>query len=300
MIGPMSRLAQGIRLGMMALAFGVSLAFGAHAASVLMPEEFVISHRGAFTPGGLVVLQLQADTQVWLNDARVEQLDGQAMIGFGRDAELTQALRFERALSWPRKSRQQSLAISLTPRAYPVQRIEGLPQKMVTPPPEDLAKIRQQSILKKAARQSSVQENWFSETFQWPLQGRISGVYGSQRFYNGKPSRPHFGVDIAAPRTTPVYAPASGRVTLAQPDMYFEGGLIFLDHGLSLTSVFMHLDSLDVQLGDVVAQGDLIARVGSTGRSTGPHLDWRMYWGSQRVDPALLVPPMTPSGKTSP
>ena len=288
-----------LRLGVMFVGLFVGSPLSAQAASISLPEAFVVSHRGSFTPGGLVVLQLQADTQVWLNDAPVDQLDGQAMIGFGRDADLTQDLRFERDLPWPRKSQQQTLAISLTPRVYPVQRIEGLPQKMVTPPPEALAKIRQQSALKKAARQNSIRENGFSETFQWPLQGRISGVYGSQRFYNGKPSRPHFGVDIAAPRTTPVYAPASGRVSLAEPDMYFEGGLIFIDHGLSLTSVFMHLDGLDVQLGDVVRQGDLIARVGSTGRSTGPHLDWRMYWGPQRIDPALLVPPMTTSQKSS-
>jgi murein DD-endopeptidase MepM/ murein hydrolase activator NlpD len=144
-----------------------------------------------------------------------------------------------------------------------------------------------------------VRQTWFAEPFVWPVEGRISGVYGSQRFYNGEPRRPHFGIDIAAPRKTPVRAPASGRVSLAETDMYFEGGLIFIDHGLSVTSVFMHLDSVHVAVGDIVQQGDVIGRVGSTGRSTGPHLDWRMYWQQQRVDPALLVPPMTAKASTA-
>jgi murein DD-endopeptidase MepM/ murein hydrolase activator NlpD len=185
------------------------------------------------------------------------------------------------------------LELTLRPRDYQIQRIEGLPQKMVTPPAEALKKIRRQGKIKRAARAQSVRQTWFAEPFVWPVEGRISGVYGSQRFYNGEPRRPHFGVDIAAPRKTPVRAPASGRVSLAETDMYFEGGLIFIDHGLSVTSVFMHLDSVNVAVGDIVQQGDVIGRVGSTGRSTGPHLDWRMYWQQQRIDPALLVPPMT-------
>ena len=105
------------------------------------------------------------------------------------------------------------------------------------------------------------------------------------------PRRPHYGIDIAAPAGTPVKAPAAGRVSLASPDMYFEGGLIFVDHGLGVTSVFMHLETLAVMVGDKVSQGDIIGTVGSTGRSTGPHLDWRMYWTDRRIDPALLAPP---------
>lgn len=193
-------------------------------------------------------------------------------------------------------AQDQTFFVNLKKRDYKIQRIEGLPKKMVTPPPEALALIRQQGAMKRAARATSSRETWFTSAFSWPAQGRISGVYGSQRVYNGQPGRPHFGIDIAAPRTTPVYAPAPGRVTLAKTDMYFEGGLIFLDHGLSLTSVFMHLDSLNVAHGDIVQQGDLIGRIGSTGRSTGPHLDWRIYWHNQRIDPALLVPPLPNKG----
>ena len=255
-------------------------------------QVFVQGHRGVLTQGGLIVLRLQPETHVWLNGEAVDQLDNQALIGFGRDAELTQQLRFARMVDG--RSQDETHTLMLKKRDYNIQRIEGLPRKMVTPPPEALALIRKQGAMKRAARATTSRETWFATAFTWPAKGRISGVYGSQRVYNGQPGRPHFGIDIAAPRTTPVYAPAPGRVTLAETDMYFEGGLIFLDHGLSLTSVFMHLDSLDVAPGDIVQQGDLIGRIGSTGRSTGPHLDWRMYWQNQRVDPALLVPPMPP------
>ena len=262
----------------------------AMAASVDLPKPFVAQHRGKFTQGGLIVMQLQPHTQVFLNDAPIDVLDNQAVIGFGRDAPLQQKLKF---VDMAAKTQTAVLELTLRPRDYQIQRIEGLPQKMVTPPAEALEKIRRQGKIKRAARAQSVRQTWFAEPFVWPVEGPISGVYGSQRFYNGEPRRPHFGVDIAAPRKTPVRAPASGRVSLAETDMYFEGGLIFIDHGLSVTSVFMHLDSVNVAVGDIVQQGDVIGRVGSTGRSTGPHLDWRMYWQQQRIDPALLVPPMT-------
>jgi murein DD-endopeptidase MepM/ murein hydrolase activator NlpD len=128
--------------------------------------------------------------------------------------------------------------------------------------------------------------------FVWPAQGPISGVYGSQRFYNGEPRNPHYGVDVAVPKGTPVHAPAAGVVTLAEPDLYFSGGTVILDHGYRLSSTFLHMSEVSVQVGDELQAGDLIGAVGSTGRATGPHLDWRMNWRQQRIDPQLLAPPM--------
>ena len=119
--------------------------------------------------------------------------------------------------------------------------------------------------------------------------GRISGVYGSQRVLNGNPGRPHYGLDIAAPTGSPVYAPASGIVTLAHNDMYFSGGTLILDHGHGLSSSFLHLSEILVEAGTRVKKGDLIARIGATGRASGPHLDWRMNWLDRRVDPRPLV-----------
>ena len=126
----------------------------------------------------------------------------------------------------------------------------------------------------------------------WPVEGPISGVYGSQRFYNGEPRRPHFGVDVAVPTGTIVRAPAAGRVTLAEPDLYFSGGTVILDHGYRLSSSFLHMSEVSVQVGDELQAGDIIGAVGATGRATGPHLDWRMNWREERIDPQLLAPPM--------
>lgn len=178
-------------------------------------------------------------------------------------------------------------------REYQIQRIDGLPDKMVTPrSDEDIARIKRDLKIKAAARPVDTPATWFTEDFAWPATGPISGVYGSQRILNGEPRRPHFGVDVAGPTGTPVTAPAGGVITLAEPDMYFEGGLIFLDHGHGLISVLMHLDSVDVKAGQKVTKGEQIGTIGSTGRSTGPHLDWRMYWREARVDPTGLVGPM--------
>jgi len=255
----------------------------AHAAP--FPETYVRAHQGQLTQGGLVVLQLTPGTTASLNGRPVSQINGLALIGFGRDAPLSQKLTLQR------DGAQQTLTLTLQKRAYNIQRIDGLPPAMVTPPADKLPLIKKQGVAKRAARSTDTAADWFARGFRWPTSGRISGVYGSQRFYNGQPRRPHFGIDIAAPTGTPVYAPAPGVVTLAAPDMYFEGGLVFIDHGLRLTSVLMHLHRLDVEVGTFVEAGQQIGTVGATGRATGPHLDWRMYWADQRVDPSLLVPP---------
>ena len=248
-----------------------------------LPEDFVYGATGQFTQGGLVVLALTGDTQVALNGEALPVVNKHTLIGFGRDAKLAHELRFTR------KGKSETVPVTLKKRAYNIQRIDGLPPAMVNPPEEALPRIIRGGKLKRAARAIDSRRADFTEDFIWPVKGRMTGVYGSQRFYNGEARRPHFGIDIAAPRGTKVIAPAPGKVTLAEPDMYFEGGLIFIDHGLKLTSAYMHLDTLRVKPGDEVKTGDVIATVGSTGRSTGPHLDWRMFWRGQRIDPALVV-----------
>ena len=248
-----------------------------------LPRDYVRGTTGQFTQGGLVVLALTKGTKATLNGEALEVVNNHTLIGFGRDAKLSQSLHFER------QGKSVTVPIRLKKRAYNIQRIDGLPPAMVNPPEEALPRIIRGGKLKRAARAIDSRRSDFTEDFIWPVKGRISGVYGSQRFYNGEPRRPHFGIDIAAPRGTEVVAPAPGKVTLAEPDMYFEGGLIFIDHGLRLTSAYMHLDTLKVKLGDEVKTGDVIATVGSTGRSTGPHLDWRMFWRGQRIDPALVA-----------
>ena len=251
----------------------------------VFPEKFVKSMRGTLIQGGLVIVTLQPDARVLYDGRTLAQYKDQIVLGFGRNAPLNQSVLFTRG------EIARTVDFELAPRAYVEQRIDGLPPAFVTPPAEALAKIKREAASKRKARGELTLRGGFAEAFIWPVAGRITGEYGSRRFYNGEPRRPHYGIDIAAPAGTPIKAPAAGRVTLASPDMYFEGGLIFLDHGLRVTSAFMHLETLAVKVGDEVAQGDIIGKVGSTGRSTGPHLDWRMYWADQRIDPAQLAPP---------
>ena len=196
--------------------------------------------------------------------------------------------------------KEETWTLTIRAREYDIQRIEGLPRKMVTPPAETLARIRAESAKVRAARDIDSAEIHFSVPFIWPAKVRISGVYGSQRILNGEPRQPHFGVDVAAPTGTPVHAPAAGEIRLAELDLYYSGGTIILDHGHGLSSSFLHMSRVDVVVGQQVAQGEVIGAIGATGRVTGAHLDWRMNWFEQRLDPALLVAAQVPKPKLKP
>ena len=242
---------------------------------------------GQKTQGSLLRGQVEPGTSVWLNENPVKVSEqGYFAIGFGRDAEL----QHELSVQAPGKEIQYQ-AIFLEPREYKVQRIDGLPPKMVSPPKEVLARIREDNRQVAQARAVVDDRVDFMQDFIWPAEGPLSGVYGSQRILNGEPKRPHFGVDVAAPTGTPVYAPADGVVTLWVPDMYYSGGTMIIDHGHGVSSTFLHLSKGHVEVGSIVKQGQLIADIGATGRVTGAHLDWRINWFKERVDPALLVPP---------
>ncbi|KZD11029.1 M23 family metallopeptidase [Oceanibaculum pacificum] len=243
---------------------------------------------GQATQGGLLIGRTQPGSVVVFENRRMRvTADGRFLIGFGRDAESTASL--EVTLPNGTSIRQD---IAVAPRTFDIQRIDGLPEKMVTPPPEVLARIKADNEAVRKVRQTDGAEPFFTSGFVWPAQGRISGVYGSQRILNGQPRQPHYGIDIAAPVGSAVVAPADGVVTLAHPDMYYTGATLIIDHGHGLSSTFLHLDSMAVKLGERVKQGQRVATVGATGRATGPHLDWRINLFDIRIDPALLVPPM--------
>jgi len=185
-------------------------------------------------------------------------------------------------------------------RDFPVQRIDGLDQSKVSGfTPAQLEKIAIDSAKKKAARKTTQSLADWAAGFTWPVTGPISGVFGSQRILNGEPKRPHSGVDVAAAKGTPVHAPAAGIVRLAEEGMYFEGGLILLDHGHWLESAFLHLSKIDVKPGQHIEKGDIIGQVGATGRVTGPHLHWSMKWSGRLVDPQLTVGEMPADGAAS-
>ena len=160
---------------------------------------------------------------------------------------------------------------------------------MVTPPKSFYDRIKKENKSIELIRNLNTDVNFIFKEFILPTKGIVSGVFGSQRILNGKPRRPHYGIDIAAPKGTPVIAPIDSIVRMAEKDLYFTGGTIILDHGHGVTSVYSHLSLININVGDKVIKGQKIAEVGSTGRSTGPHLDWRVNWFNQRLDPALLI-----------
>jgi murein DD-endopeptidase MepM/ murein hydrolase activator NlpD len=246
--------------------------------------------QGVLVQGGMVWGSVAPGSRVTLDGEALDVLaDGTTFAGFGRDAAPTAVLVVEGEGACTR-------TLQIGRRDYNIQRVEGVPQETVTPPPERLERIRRERALVGAAKGQRLQRPDLLQGalagFQWPAQGPISGVYGSQRYYNGEPRSPHYGVDVAVPTGTPVHAPSAGLVTLAEPDLFYSGGTIILDHGFGLSSSFLHMSKVQVTVGQELHAGDLLGEVGATGRATGPHLDWRMSWRNQRIDPQLLAPPM--------
>ena len=252
--------------------------------------------RGEPVQGGLVFGEVAPGSRVTLDERNVMvSPEGRFVIGFGRDEKGPATL----TVTGP-DGAEQKRTFGIKPRDYRIEKVDGLPQRTVTPDPADAERIKQEIALVAAARKRADQRTDYATGFRWPAAGRISGYYGSQRVLNGEPRRPHYGLDIAAPTGTPVQAPATGIVTLAQPDMFYSGGTIILDHGQGLSSSFLHLSEVLVEVGERVEQGQTIARIGATGRASGPHLDWRMNWLDRRVDPQLLMqgePPALPTAE---
>ena len=252
---------------------------------VLSSQEPVnVVLNGKFTQGALLRGQAPAGAKVTLNGETVQtNKDGKFVVGFEREAPLQQTLvvKLDNGQKWQRD-------ITLEKREYNIQRIDGLEQKMVSPPAEVTARIKQDNINVANARSGNTDLDALFTRFEWPAKGVISGVYGSQRILNGVPKWPHYGLDIANETGTPVYAPVDGVVTMAN-DLYYSGNTLILDHGMRVFSTFLHMDTITVEVGETVKQGEQIGTIGSTGRSTGPHLDWRINLGKTRLDPQTII-----------
>jgi murein DD-endopeptidase MepM/ murein hydrolase activator NlpD len=247
---------------------------------------------GPLRQGALVIGTVEPGARIRLDGKPVRVTpQGRFAIGFDRDAKAAATL----TAIWP-DGRREARTLKIARRQYDVQSVTGVPQQTVEPPPGVMARIEREARLVVAARAVDSDLQCFLHGFQWPLTGRISGVYGSQRIYNGKPGRPHYGVDVAAPVGRRVRAPADAVVTLAEPNLFFSGGTLIMDHGYGVSSTFMHLSKLLVKKGDRVQVGDEVAEVGATGRASGPHLDWRINWFNVRLDPQLIAPPMPAAG----
>ena len=252
----------------------------------IAPDRTGIDCHGIAKQGGLVVCHTTPNARVEVgrseNDTYTQTADkdGVLLVGFDRD-EPAAFVRVGDA----------RVDFDIEKREYDTSRIDGLPKKFVSEyTPEQLKQIRKASALKKVGFASKVEEVGFKNGFIYPVTTHTKTTnFGAQRILNGDPKRPHFGVDLAAPKGTPILAPADGIVSLASEEMYFEGSLIMIDHGQGLISYYLHNETVDVEVGQRVTQGQQIGTVGSRGRSTGPHLCWRLKWRGRNLDPELLT-----------
>ena len=239
---------------------------------------------GNFVQGGLVIGKINKNLDIKFKEKVLRKTsDGSFVIGFGRDHPKEAKLYFFINQNWILKK------LDIKQRKYKTQVINGLEKKMVTPPKSFWDRIKKENKVIKEVRSLDSDVDFIFQKFDWPTKGIISGVFGSQRILNGKPKRPHYGVDIAAPEGTDILAPTEAIVRMAEKDLYYTGGTVMLDHGHGVTSVYSHLSSINVKVGDKINKDQKIGEVGSTGRSTGPHLDWRINWFSERLDPALFI-----------
>ena len=262
----------------MALLFGLLLLPSADAAD----PSLVIN--GKLTQGSLIRGQVPKGSEVRLNGQKLTvNRQGKFVMGFEREAETSHTL----TIVTP-DGETHTRTLNISKRDYDIQRINGLDQNMVSPPKAVLERIRNDSARVARARSGTRNYDAVFTRFSWPAEGPITGVYGSQRILNGEPKRPHYGVDVGGPVGTPIVAPTSGIVTLAE-DLYYSGNTVILDHGMGVFSTFLHLDTMTVTVGDKLEKGEQLGTLGATGRATGPHLDWRLNLGPMRLDPQLLV-----------
>ena len=241
--------------------------------------------KGSLAQGGLIVGLSEPGATVTLDGKPIRTApDGRFLLGFSRDAAPSAILDI--TLPDGRRDRRE---LKIASRQFQIERIDGLPERKVTPKPEDIARIKVEKAALDAARATADPLPAFDGSFAWPAEGRISGVYGSQRILNGKPRRPHFGTDIAAAEGAPVRAMAAGRVAFAHAGMFYNGKTVLIDHGLGLRSIYIHLSAISARPGQWVKKGDIIGAVGKTGRVTGAHLHFGVSLDVTPLDPELIL-----------
>ena len=240
---------------------------------------------GKFIQGHFIIGKTNPAAKVIIDKKKIKvSKDGFFAFGIDRDR------KYDIVIKIINGGNAQKIVKKVQKRKYNIQRIDGLEEKKVTPPEEVYARIKKENKLIAIAREINSDLDFFKDKFILPLENAIiTGVYGSQRILNGKPRWPHYGVDFAGDLGTPIKAMADGIVTLAENDLYFTGATLIFDHGHGISTLYMHLDEIFVEKGDIVKQGDIIGTVGSSGRSTGPHLDVRLNWFGTRLDPATVL-----------
>ena len=253
--------------------------------AILFPLEVsAIEFIGNFSQGNFILGKTKPNTKIIVNKTEVRvSKDGYFVFGIDRDR------KYDLVITKISNGKKEKIVKKILKRKYKIQRIDGLPENKVTPPESVYKRIKAENNRIGEARAINSELNFFKDKFIMPVDGIITGVYGSQRILNGKPKWPHYGIDIAAKQGTQIKSSATGIVTMAEDDLYYTGGTIIMDHGHGISTIYSHLENVLVSVGDKINQGDIIGTVGSTGRSTGPHLDFRINWFQTRLDPMSIL-----------
>ncbi|MDA7577191.1 M23 family metallopeptidase [Candidatus Pelagibacter sp.] len=243
-----------------------------------------IEFQGKFIQGHFILGKTNPDSKVLVGKKEVKvSKDGFFVFGIDRDR------KFDLTFTKIENNKKTKIIKKVLKRKYNIQRIDGLAESKVTPPESVYKRIKKENNAIGEARAINSDLLFFKEKFIMPVEGIISGVYGSQRILNGKPRWPHYGIDIAAKLGTMIKSSGTGVVTMAEDDLYYTGGTIIMDHGHGISTIYSHLENVLVSVGDQINKGDVIGTVGSTGRSTGPHLDFRINWFQTRLDPMSVL-----------
>ena len=252
---------------------------------LLIPAHSIaIEFKGKFLQGHFIVGITNPSAKIIVDKKEVKvSKDGFFVFGIDRDR------KFDLTITKIQNGKKEKIVKKILKRKYNIQRIDGLEESKVTPPESVYKRIKEENNKIGKARAINSDLPFFKNQFIMPVEGIISGVYGSQRILNGKPKWPHYGIDIAAKKGTMIKSSGSGTVTMAEDDLYYTGGTIIMDHGHGISTIYSHLESVMVSVGDKINQGDIIGTVGSTGRSTGPHLDFRVNWFQTRLDPMTVI-----------
>ncbi len=247
-------------------------------------NTFAIEFTGKFIQGHFIIGKTEPNSKIIINKKEVKvSKDGYFVFGIDRDR------KFDVLITMINNGKKEKIIKKVFKRKYKIQRIDGLPENKVTPPEEVYKRIKKENNAIGEARAINSDLIFFKNKFIMPVDGIITGVYGSQRILNGKPRWPHYGIDIAADQGTMILSSGTGVVTMAEDDLYYTGGTIIMDHGHGISTIYSHLENVLVSVGDQINQGDVIGTVGSTGRSTGPHLDFRINWFQTRLDPMSVL-----------